>query len=91
MFIPTWSTNKPAAWEFMKMCNSGMRLNRAAATAWVNATGQPARLSALNALVAVNDPRLEQALRATVRNADLESSVLLARTEKLLRERKVKL
>lgn len=49
MFIPTWAKNKDAAFEFMKWCNSGTKLNRPAATAWVNATGQPARLSALKA------------------------------------------
>ncbi len=49
------------------------------------------RLAALDALVAVNDPRLEQALKAAVRDAGLEGSELMARTEKLLRERKVKL
>ena len=47
MFIPTWSQNKDAAWEFLKVCNSGTRFNPAAAKAWVDATGQPARLSAL--------------------------------------------
>ena len=49
------------------------------------------RLTALDALVAVNDPRLEQALKAAVRDAGLEGSELMVRTEKLLRERKVKL
>ena len=49
------------------------------------------RLAALDALVAVNDPRLEQALKAAVRDAGLEGSELMARTEKLLRDRKVKL
>ncbi len=47
MFISTWSENKNAAWEFMKLCNAGTKLNPVAARAWVAATGQPARLSSL--------------------------------------------
>jgi HEAT repeat protein len=49
------------------------------------------RLAALDALVKVNDPRLDKALRAAVRDAGLEGTTLLARTEQLLAERKVKL
>ncbi len=49
------------------------------------------RLAALNALVAVNDPRLEKALKAAIRDSGLENSELMARTERLLRDRKVKL
>lgn len=49
------------------------------------------RQAALDALVAVNDPRLVQALRAAVRDGRLEGSELMVRTERLLRERKVKL
>jgi len=49
------------------------------------------RLAALETLVKVNDPRLDKALRAAVRDAGLEGRSLLARTEQLLAERKVKL
>src|SRR5262249_24428172 len=52
--------------------------------------GEGLRLAALEALVAVNDTRLDKALRAAVRDAGLDGSSLLARTEQLLRERKVK-
>jgi len=47
LFIPTWSKNKDAAWEFLKWVNSGVKLNPVAAGAWVKNTGQPARLSML--------------------------------------------
>ena len=48
------------------------------------------RLAALDTLVKVNDPRLDKALRAAVRDAGLESTSLMYRTEQLLAERKVK-
>ena len=49
------------------------------------------RLSALDALVAVKDVRLDKALLAALTDAGLENSELLARSEQQLRERKVKL
>ena len=49
------------------------------------------RLTALETLVKVNDPRLDQALRTAVRDAGLEGSGLMTRTEQLLAKRKVKL
>ncbi len=53
--------------------------------------GEGLRLAALETLVKVNDPRLDGALRTTVRDAGLEGTSLMARTEQLLAERKVKL
>jgi HEAT repeat protein len=53
--------------------------------------GEGLRRAALETLVKVNDPRLEKALRAAVRDASLEHTALLARTEELLAQRKVKL
>jgi HEAT repeat protein len=53
--------------------------------------GEGLRLAALDTLVQVNDPRLDRALRAAVRDAGLEGTSLMARTEQLLAERKVKL
>jgi HEAT repeat protein len=53
--------------------------------------GEELRLAALETLVKVNDPRLDKALRTAVRDAGLEGSSLMARTEQLLAERKVKL
>jgi HEAT repeat protein len=47
------------------------------------------RSAALEALVALKDDRLDRALAATVRDANLESSELLGRVETLLKERKV--
>ena len=52
---------------------------------------QEARAAALDALVALNDPRLDRALAKAVRDAGLEGSDLLDKTEKLLRQRKVRL
>ena len=52
---------------------------------------QEARAAALNSLVALNDPRLDGALNQAVRDAGLEGSDLLAKIDKLLRERKVRL
>jgi hypothetical protein len=51
------------------------------------------RSAALDALVALQDPRLNGALALAVRDAGLEGNVysLLARIEKLLGERKVNL
>ena len=49
------------------------------------------RLAALDTLVKVKDPRLDKALRAAVRDAGLEGTSLMARTEQLLTEHKVKL
>ncbi len=53
--------------------------------------GEGLRLAALETLVKVHDPRLDKALRAAVRDAGLEGSSLMGRTEQLLAERKVKL
>jgi HEAT repeat protein len=53
--------------------------------------GEGLRRVALETLVKVNDPRLDKALRTAVRDASLEHTALLARTEQLLAERKVKL
>jgi len=52
---------------------------------------QEVRVAALRALLTVKDPRLDRALAAVVRDAGLEGSFLLERTEALLRERKIKL
>lgn len=49
------------------------------------------RLWALDTLVKVNDDRLNKALLAAVKDAGLEGSELMQRTERQLRERKVKL
>jgi HEAT repeat protein len=53
--------------------------------------GEALRRAALETLVKVNDPRLDKALRAAVRDAGMEGTSLMARTEQLLAERKVKL
>ncbi len=53
--------------------------------------GESLRRAALETLVKVDDPRLDKALRAAVRDAGLEGTSLLARTEELLAKRKVKL
>ena len=47
MFIPTWSKNKELAWEWIKWCNSGNKTDPAIGKAWVENSGQPARLSLL--------------------------------------------
>jgi HEAT repeat protein len=52
---------------------------------------QPARLAALNSLVALNDPRLNGALARAVRDAGLEGSDLLNKIEDHLRKGKVRL
>ena len=49
------------------------------------------RTAALDALLALKDGRLDDALAKVVREAKLENSDLLQRVEKLMRERKVKL
>lgn len=53
--------------------------------------GQEVRLAALDALLALKDPRVNRVLAAAVRDAGLEGSSLLDRIERLLRQRKVKL
>ncbi len=53
--------------------------------------GEGLRMAALETLVTVNDPRLDKALRTAVRDAGQEGTSLMARTEQLLAERKVKL
>jgi HEAT repeat protein len=52
---------------------------------------QPARLAALNSLLALNDRRLDGALAVAVRDAGLESSELLNKIEEQLCKRSVKL
>jgi hypothetical protein len=52
---------------------------------------EPARLAALNSLLALNDPRLDGALALAVRDADLESSDLLNKIEEQLSKRNVRL
>jgi HEAT repeat protein len=52
---------------------------------------QPARLAALNSLVALNDRRLDGTLALAVRDAGLESSELLNKIEDQLCKRSVKL
>jgi HEAT repeat protein len=52
---------------------------------------EPARLAALNSLLALNDPRLDGALAIAVRDADLESSDLLNKIEEQLSKRNVRL
>ncbi len=47
-FIPTWSKNKDAAFEWMKFLNSGDAQDREITDTLVKVGGQPARLSALN-------------------------------------------
>ena len=49
------------------------------------------RTAALDALLALKDERLDNALAKVVREGKLETSDLLTRVEKLMRERKVKL
>ena len=49
------------------------------------------RTAALDALLALKDERLDNALAEVVREANLENSDLLSRVEKLMRDRKVKL
>jgi HEAT repeat protein len=53
--------------------------------------GLAPRTAALNALLALNDERLNAALAKVVRDSKIEGSDLMQRVEKLLRERKVKL
>jgi HEAT repeat protein len=52
---------------------------------------QPARLAALDSLMALNDPRLDGALALAVRDAGLESSELLNKIEEQLCKRRVRL
>jgi HEAT repeat protein len=52
---------------------------------------QPARLAALNSLLALNDRRLDGALALAVRDAGLESSELLNKIEEQLSNRNVRL
>jgi HEAT repeat protein len=52
---------------------------------------QPARLAALNSLLALNDPLLDGALALAVRDAGLESSDLLNKIEEQLSKRNVRL
>ena len=52
---------------------------------------EEARAAALESLLTLNDPRLDGALALAVRDARLEGGNLLAKIEKLLRERKVRL
>lgn len=52
---------------------------------------EPTRRAALDALVALQDPRLDRALLTAAGDANLERTSLLAEVERLLRERKIKL
>jgi HEAT repeat protein len=52
---------------------------------------QPARLAALNSLLALNDRRLESALALAVRDAGLENSELLTKIQEQLCKRSVRL
>jgi hypothetical protein len=52
---------------------------------------QGLRLLALQALLTAKDPRLDKVLQTVVRDAGLEGTELMVRTEWLLRQRKVKL
>jgi len=54
-------------------------------------TWQPARLAALNSLLALNDPRLDGALTVAVRDVGLERSDILNKIEEQLCKRKVTL
>ncbi len=47
LIIPAFSKNKDAAWEWVKFCCSGDKQDPAIGKAWVENTGQPARLSLL--------------------------------------------
>jgi ABC-type glycerol-3-phosphate transport system substrate-binding protein len=47
MIIPAFSHHKDQAWEWIKFCCSGDAQDPAIGEAWVNNTGQPARLSLL--------------------------------------------
>lgn len=51
--IPTFSNNKEAAWEWVKFACSGPAQDEAIATAWVEGTGQPARLSMLEGFIEI--------------------------------------
>ena len=65
--------------------------DRLAAVLADRGASQPARLAALNSLLALNDRRLDGALALAVRDAALESSELLNRIEEQLCKRRVKL
>ena len=52
---------------------------------------QPARLAALNSLLALNDRRLDSALALAVRDAGLEKSELLTKIQEQLCKRSVRL
>ena len=47
LIVPAFSRNKDAAWEWVKFCCSGDQQDPAIGKAWVENTGQPARLSLL--------------------------------------------
>jgi ABC-type glycerol-3-phosphate transport system substrate-binding protein len=47
LLMPVFSKHKDAAWEWIKFCNSGDKQDPAIGKAWVENTGQPARLSLL--------------------------------------------
>ena len=56
-----------------------------------SSASEQTRRAALDALLALADPRLDRAIITTVRDASLEGTELLAQIERLLRERKIKL
>jgi ABC-type glycerol-3-phosphate transport system substrate-binding protein len=47
LIIPAYSHHKAEAWEFVKFCNYGNKQDPAVAKAWVEHSGQPARISLL--------------------------------------------
>lgn len=47
LIMPVFSNHKEAAWEWIKFCCSGDKQDPAIGRAWVENTGQPARLSLL--------------------------------------------
>jgi HEAT repeat protein len=52
---------------------------------------EPMRAAALEALILIEDPRIDTALAAAVADAGLEGTSLQGRVEELMRERKVRL
>ena len=53
LIMPVYSHNKDAAWEWIKFCNSGNKQDPAIGKAWVENTGQPARISLLKEYTAI--------------------------------------
>jgi multiple sugar transport system substrate-binding protein len=53
LVMPSYGHNKEAAWEWIKFCCSGDNQDPAIGKAWVESTGQPARLSLLKKYTSV--------------------------------------